>query len=64
MWVGRQGWGSLPRSEDSPKEEARAPASCHCVDVQLRSLEGDTSSAGLKHVLELPSIAAHVRGCS
>lgn len=59
-WEAGQGFWS--RWGSSPEEEAGAPTSCYCVDVQLGGLEGDTCCAGLKDMLKFPSIAAHVSG--
>lgn len=50
------------REEARPEEEAGAPSSCHCVDVQLGGLEGDTGNAGLKHVFKLSRVTAHICG--
>lgn len=42
------------------EEEAGAAASGHCVDVQLRCLDGHACCGALKHVLVLAGVAGYI----
>lgn len=50
------------RNTQSPEEESRSSSSRNSIDVQLWSLQCDSSDSRFKHVFILTSIAAHVCG--
>lgn len=56
----RPPWG--PEAGRSPEEETGAAPRSHRVDVQLRHLDADASSGGLKDMFVLSGIAAHIGG--
>lgn len=43
-----------------PKEESGSSTCRHCVDVQLRRLQSNSSCGSLKHMLVLTGISTHV----